>query len=422
MAVRKAGLGKGLDSLIPEHSVRRKAEKTEQKPEKNELLLKITDIEPNREQPRKHFDEDALLELSDSIKQFGIIQPLIVQKKEDHYEIIAGERRWRAAKMAGLKEVPAIIKSYTDREILEISLIENIQRENLNPIDEARAYKKLLTEFHLKQDEVAERVSKSRTAVTNSMRLLKLDERVQQMVIDEMLTTGHARALISIEDRDLQFQMANQIFDNKLSVRETEKLVRKLGEEKEETTKTKEPDVEIIYRNLEEKVKEILGTKVQISHKKNNSGKIEIEYYSNEELERIMDLLESIEDEILNTLEEDMIQFEKENSISQLMNSIIFYISEHKQLVRLLFSDHGDPGFQNKLLLATQHWTMPMWQSRRPDYDAEALSSLHIYIVSGCMAVIQQWITGGFKESEEEISSMLEKLSASTSAGFLQGK
>ena len=295
MAVRKAGLGKGLDSLIPEHSVRRKAEKTDQKPEKNELLLKITDIEPNREQPRKHFDEDALLELSDSIKQFGIIQPLIVQKKEDHYEIIAGERRWRAAKMAGLKEVPAIIKSYTDREILEISLIENIQRENLNPIDEARAYKKLLTEFHLKQDEVAERVSKSRTAVTNSMRLLKLDERVQQMVIDEMLTTGHARALISVEDRDLQFQMANQIFDNKLSVRETEKLVRKLGEEKEETTKTKEPDVEIIYRNLEEKVKEILGTKVQISHKKNNSGKIEIEYYSNEELERIIELLESVQ-------------------------------------------------------------------------------------------------------------------------------
>ena len=288
MAVRKAGLGKGLDSLIPEHSVRRKAEKTEQKPEKNELLLKITDIEPNREQPRKHFDEDALLELSDSIKQFGIIQPLIVQKKEDHYEIIAGERRWRAAKMAGLKEVPAIIKSYTDREILEISLIENIQRENLNPIDEARAYKKMIKEFHLKQDEVSERVS-------NSMRLLKLDERVQQMVIDEMLTTGHARALISIEDRDLQFQMANQIFDNKLSVRETEKLVRKLGEEKEETTKTKEPDVEIIYRNLEEKVKEILGTKVQISHKKNNSGKIEIEYYSRDELERIIELLESVQ-------------------------------------------------------------------------------------------------------------------------------
>ena len=247
MAVRKAGLGRGLDSLIPEHSIRKKPENNEQKPEKKDFLLKITDIEPNREQPRKNFDEDALLELSESIKQFGIIQPLIVQKKGNHYEIIAGERRWRAAKMAGLKEVPAIIKNYTEREILEIALIENIQRENLNPIEEARAYKKLLTEFHLKQDEVAERVSKSRTAVTNSMRLLKLDERVQQMVIDEMITTGHARALISIEDKELQFQMANQIFDNKLSVRETEKLVKKLGEEKEEVKKEKEADKNIIY-------------------------------------------------------------------------------------------------------------------------------------------------------------------------------
>ena len=234
MAVRKAGLGKGLDSLIPEHSVRRKAEKTEQKPEKNELLLKITDIEPNREQPRKHFDEDALLELSDSIKQFGIIQPLIVQKKEDHYEIIAGERRWRAAKMAGLKEVPAIIKSYTDREILEISLIENIQRENLNPIEEALAYKRLLNEFNLKQDEVAERVSKSRTAVTNSMRLLKLNEKVQQMVIDDMLTTGHARALLGIEDQEKQYVVAQQIFDEKLSVRDVEKMVKNLGKKKPE--------------------------------------------------------------------------------------------------------------------------------------------------------------------------------------------
>ena len=302
MAAR--GLGKGLDSLIPnalgetktkkEAVAKAKSEATTEEKEP-QTLVKITKVEPNREQPRKNFDEDALQELADSIKQFGLLQPILVQDRKDYYEIIAGERRWRAAKMAGLKEVPAIIKSYTDREILEISLIENIQRENLNPIDEARAYKKLLTEFHLKQDEVAERVSKSRTAVTNSMRLLKLDERVQQMVIDEMLTTGHARALISIEDRDLQFQMANQIFDNKLSVRETEKLVRKLGEEKEETTKTKEPDVEIIYRNLEEKVKEILGTKVQISHKKNNSGKIEIEYYSNEELERIIELLESVQ-------------------------------------------------------------------------------------------------------------------------------
>ena len=192
MAVKKSGLGKGLDSLIPEQSIRRKTAESGT-PEKREILLKVTDIEPNREQPRQNFDEDALLELADSIKQFGIIQPLIVHKKDEHYEIIAGERRWRAAKMAGLKEVPVIIKKYTDREILEISLIENIQRENLNPIEEAKAYRKLLTEFNLKQDEVAERVSKSRTAVTNSMRLLKLDDRVQQMVIDEMITTGHAR-------------------------------------------------------------------------------------------------------------------------------------------------------------------------------------------------------------------------------------
>lgn len=293
MAVRKAGLGKGLDSLIPEHSVRRKAEKTEQKPEKNELLLKITDIEPNREQPRKHFDEDALLELSDSIKQFGIIQPLIVQKKEDHYEIIAGERRWRAAKMAGLKEVPAIIKSYTDREILEISLIENIQRENLNPIDEARAYKKLLTEFHLKQDEVAERVSKSRTAVTNSMRLLKLDERVQQMVIDEMITTGHARALLSIEDKEQQYKIAMQVFDQKLSVRDVEKLMKTM-QNTENRKEKPQPENAFIYENLEEKMKVLFGTKVSINHKANHKGKIVIDYYSDDELERLMELFQSI--------------------------------------------------------------------------------------------------------------------------------
>ena len=294
MAVRKAGLGKGLDSLIPEHSVRRKAEKTEQKPEKNELLLKITDIEPNREQPRKHLDEDALLELSDSIKQFGIIQPLIVQKKEDHYEIIAGERRWRAAKMAGLKEVPAIIKSYTDREILEISLIENIQRENLNPIDEARAYKKLLTEFHLKQDEVAERVSKSRTAVTNSMRLLKLSSKVQEMVIADMISAGHARALLGISDEALQETTAMKVFDEKLSVRETEKLVKNLVSPAKKVKTERNTAEDAIYESLEEKMKGIMGTKVSIQRKKNNKGKIEIEYYSRDELERIIDLFESI--------------------------------------------------------------------------------------------------------------------------------
>lgn len=292
MAAKK-GLGKGLDSLITDKVS--KPVKPKSNHAADAVMIDINKVEPNREQPRKKFDEDALIELSESIKQFGILQPLLCQERDDYYEIVAGERRWRAAKLAGIKEVPVIIKKLTNQQIMEISLIENIQREDLNPIEEALAYKRLLEEFKLKQDEVAERVSKSRTAVTNTMRLLKLDEKVQQMVIDEMLTTGHARALISIEDRDLQFQMANQIFDNKLSVRETEKLVRKLGEEKEETTKTKEPDVEIIYRNLEEKVKEILGTKVQISHKKNNSGKIEIEYYSNEELERIIELLESVQ-------------------------------------------------------------------------------------------------------------------------------
>ena len=279
------GNGKKAEKIIVEKIVEKPVEQK----------LKVSLIEPNGTQPRKNFDEAALQELADSIKTYGVLQPLIVQKKDSHYEIIAGERRWRAAKLAGLTEVPVMIREYDKQKTMEIALIENVQRADLNPIEEAQAYQRLIQEFHLTQEEIAARVSKNRATVTNSMRLLKLDERVQQMVIDEMLTTGHARALISIEDRDLQFQMANQIFDNKLSVRETEKLVRKLGEEKEETTKTKEPDVEVIYRNLEEKVKEILGTKVQISHKKNNSGKIEIEYYSNEELERIIELLESVQ-------------------------------------------------------------------------------------------------------------------------------
>lgn len=296
MVARKTGLGKGLgkglDSLIPEQNTKNAMKKLPES--KSERTMKITDMEPNREQPRKKFDEDALLELSESIKQYGVIQPLLVQKRDDYYEIIAGERRWRAAKMAGLKEVPVIVKNYSNQELLEVSLIENIQRENLNPIEEAMAYKRLLTEFHLKQDEVAERVSKSRTAVTNSMRLLKLDERVQQMVVDEMLTTGHARAILSIEDKELQFQLANQVFDNKLSVRETEKLVKTLGEEKKEAKKKETIEHSFIYKNIEDKVKTILGTKVQISHKKNNTGKIEIEYYSNDELERIVELLESI--------------------------------------------------------------------------------------------------------------------------------
>lgn len=301
MAVKRNGLGKGLDSLIPDKKVKPAAsEKSESKTKKEEnanktgeIMVKINEVEPNREQPRKDFDEDALMELADSIKQFGILQPLLVQKKKNYYEIIAGERRWRAAKLAGVKEVPIIVKNYTDQEIVEISLIENIQRENLNPIEEAMAYKRLLEEFNLKQDEVAERVSKSRTAVTNSMRLLKLSERVQQMIVDDMISTGHARALLAIDDEEQQYMLANKIFDEKLSVRETEKLVKELKNPKKEAKKTIIEHT-FVYNNLEEQMKNIIGTKVCVSPKANGKGKIEIEYYSEEELERIYDLIMSI--------------------------------------------------------------------------------------------------------------------------------
>ena len=297
MAVKKKGLGKGLDSLIPENK-QTKVSKTDEpvsngKSETGEQMMKINDVEPNREQPRKKFEEDALLELSDSIKQFGIIQPLVVQKRKDYYEIIAGERRWRAAKMAGLKEVPVIVKNYTAQEIVEISLIENIQRENLNPIEEAMAFKRLLEEFNLKQDEVAERVSKSRTAVTNSMRLLKLDERVQQMIIDDMISTGHARPLLALDDQEQQYEIANRIFDEKLSVRETEKLIKELKNPKAPKEK-KKLDNSFIYDDLANKMKDVMGTKVSISSKGNGKGKIEIEYYSDMELERMFDMIMSI--------------------------------------------------------------------------------------------------------------------------------
>lgn len=308
MAVKRNGLGKGLDSLIPNKSDKltkpetkknnsevkvSPAKKIKEDPKASEILLKINQVEPNRDQPRKEFDEDALLELADSIKQFGVLQPLLVQKKKDYYEIIAGERRWRAAKLAGLKEVPVLIKSYTDQEIVEISLIENIQRENLNPIEEAMAFKRLLEEFHLKQDEVAERVSKSRTAVTNSMRLLKLSDKVKQMIIDDMISTGHARALLAIEDEEQQYLLATKIFDEKLSVRETEKLVKSLKNPKKEIKKIT-PEHQFIYNDIAEKMKSIMGTKVNINAKANGKGKIEIEYYSEEELERIYDLMMTI--------------------------------------------------------------------------------------------------------------------------------
>ena len=299
MAVKRGGLGKGLDSLIPDMNVginpskveteTKIVEKIVEKP--IEMKVKISKIVPNKEQPRKNFDEDALIELSESIKQHGVLQPILVQDRNGYYEIIAGERRWRAAKLAGVKEVPVVVKKFTEQEIVEISLIENIQRENLNPIEEAIAYKKLLTEFQLKQDEIAERVSKSRTAVTNSMRLLKLDERVQQMVIDEKLSTGHARPLLGIEDPELQYQIANKVFDEKLSVREVEKLVKSLNTPKKET---KKPEInQAVYDDMSEKLKQIMGTKVNILPKNNEKGKIEIEYYSSDELERIIDLFMS---------------------------------------------------------------------------------------------------------------------------------
>ena len=245
MAGKKSGLGRGLDALFPEKTVQSKPKtvktvkeekkvavdtkkSSQQETSNGERMMKISMIEPNREQPRKKFDEDALQELSESIKQYGILQPLLVSDKKDYYEIVAGERRWRAAKMAGLKEVPVVVKEFSTQEIVEISLIENIQREDLNPVEEAMAYKRLIDEFHLKQDEIAERVSKSRTAVTNSMRLLKLDSRVQQMMVDEMISAGHARAILAISDPEQQYNAAMKVFDEKLSVRETEKLVKSI--------------------------------------------------------------------------------------------------------------------------------------------------------------------------------------------------
>ena len=296
MAAKVArGLGKGLDSLIPvangtDTSQKKSSDKKEDKGQ--ETIVKITKVEPNREQPRKNFDEDALQELADSIKQFGLLQPILVQDRKTYYEIIAGERRWRAAKLAGLKEVPVIIRDYTEQEIVEISLIENIQREDLNPIEEALDYKKLLTEFHLKQDEVAERVSKSRTAVTNSMRLLKLCDEVQQMIIDDMISTGHARALISIEDPEQQYMIAQKVFDEKLSVRDVEKLVKNLNKpEKPKKEVVEDKSLELIYQDVAEKVKQTLGTKVAITSKGNGTGKIEIEFYTHDDLDRIIELM-----------------------------------------------------------------------------------------------------------------------------------
>lgn len=300
MAAR--GLGKGLDALIPNVTSDTKGKSAanviEEKKEPD-TVVKITKIEPNREQPRKNFDEDALQELADSIKQFGLLQPILVQDRKTYYEIIAGERRWRAAKLAGLKEVPVIIRDYTEQEIVEISLIENIQREDLNPIEEAEAFQKLIEEYHLKQDEIAEKVSKSRVAITNALRLLKLDEKVRQMVIEDKIKSGHARALLAIEDLELQYNTAIKVFDEKLSVRETEKLVKNLSKDDKKQEEKKIPaeeQLQVVYAEYAEKLKTIMGTKVNINRNKDGKkGKIEIEYYSSEEFERIIDMMSHLQ-------------------------------------------------------------------------------------------------------------------------------
>ena len=310
MAVKKKVLGRGLDLLIPEgNNTKQSKTEKESKPIIKEVVkevvkevkvpaetfLKLSDIEPNREQPRKNFDKEALQELADSIKQFGIIQPIVVQKKDDYYEIIAGERRWRAAKLAKLKEVPVIIKEYSDREVMEIALIENIQRKDLNPIEEALAYKSLIDEYSLKQEELANRVSKSRTAIANSMRLLKLTDSVQNMLINDEISMGHARALLTLEQEDLQIEAAKTIVSKGLSVRDTEKLVKSILNPKQ--VKLPIPSAEAaIYDAIANKLREKMGTKVSINHKKNGKGKIEIEYYSQEELERLLEMFDDIEE------------------------------------------------------------------------------------------------------------------------------
>ncbi len=298
---KRSGLGKGLDSLIPMgtelEEIQPKKKDREENSERtgDPVMIKVNQIEPNREQPRKQFDEQALEELAGSIRQYGVLQPLLVRKKDDHYELIAGERRWRAAKLARVKEVPVIIKDYTPQEIMEISLIENIQREDLNPIEEAAAYERLIQEFHLKHEEIAERVSKSRAAITNSMRLLKLDKRVQLMVAEGEISGGHARALLSLEDGDAQYAAAEKILEHKLSVRETEKLVKTMLRPRTGSRRAPlDPGAELVYRDMENRIREILGTKVSISRKDENRGKIEIEYYSVDELERLMDLFRDL--------------------------------------------------------------------------------------------------------------------------------
>ncbi len=300
----KKGLGKGLGAIFGEDVIKESEEETAKSKsavveKSGERMIKLSLIEPNREQPRKKFDEEQLAELAESIKQYGVLQPLLVQKKGTFYEIIAGERRWRAAKMAGLKEVPVVLREYSKQESMEIALIENVQRSDLNPIEEALAYDSLVKEFGLTQEEIASRVSKNRATITNTMRLLKLDQQIQEMLIQGMLSSGHARALLPLEKKELQLKAGKMILDGSLSVRETERLVKRLtkesGDEKKEKQKEKDEKLSLIYQNLEERMKHVMGTKVSIHNKDKNKGRIEIEYYSEAELERIVELIESIQ-------------------------------------------------------------------------------------------------------------------------------
>ncbi len=279
---KKHGLGKGLGALIPEQDVNIDEEVTKEK------LIDINKIKPNSDQPRKIFDEDKILALSESIKQYGLIQPLVLRKEEDYYIIVAGERRWRASKKAGIKEVPAVIMNLSDKEVLEISLIENIQRQDLNPIEEADAFKKLIEDFDLTQEELSNRLGKSRTAITNTMRLLNLDKRVQEYIIDGVITEGHGRTLLALDKKDDQYKLSQRVIDEKLSVRQLEQIIKLLGKKK--NNKTKEESYNPYYNDIKLKLQNYLGTKVNIDSKK-NKGKIEIEYYSEDDLQRILDIL-----------------------------------------------------------------------------------------------------------------------------------
>ena len=289
MAAMKKGLGKGLDTLIPASGVKTvpsKAKPISANLKEGVVEVNINKVEPNREQPRRKFEEDSLKELADSIKQYGVLQPLIVQQKDDYYEIIARERRWRASKLAGLKKVPIIVKEYNDQQVLEIALIENIQREDLDPIEEALAYQRLISDYKLKQEEVADKVFKSRSAITNSMRLLKLDKRVQELLVAKEISSGHARALLAVEDKDRQYALAQMIADKKLSVREVEKLVNQEKDQKVKPQKAESPN-KVFYQRMEEQMKQAMGTKVKLVEKAGGKGKIEIEFYSPDELDRI---------------------------------------------------------------------------------------------------------------------------------------